>query len=146
MKKFLVLLFVSVSIVANAQNVAVWTHQAANTEAFRKGCPGGWPYSVQDIGASSIPADLLARGWKQMTRAELESAKAALADAKEQWNQAQEAAAATPKLDREALIRQAKADLTTIVESSGTLTAAQLSNSVRAMARILRALIEDLGY
>lgn len=146
MKKFLALLFVSVSIVAGAQNLAVLTHQAANTEAFRNGCPGGWPFGVVDIGASTIRSNLLAQGWKQMTRAELEAEKAALADAKDQWNQAQETAATTPKRDRDALIRQAKADLTTIVDSSGTLTAAQLSNSVRAMARILRALIEDLGY
>lgn len=145
MKKLLSLLCF-VTLIASGQNVAVWTHQAANTEAFRKGCPGGWPYSVQDIGSASIPADLLARGWQQMTKVQLEATKTSLAAAKEAWNLAQETATATPKLDREALIKQAKADLTVIMDSSGTLTAAQLSNSVRAVARILRALIEDLGY
>jgi len=145
MKKLLSLLYF-VTLIASGQNVAVLTHQAANTEAFRNGCPGGWPFVIKDIGVTSIPANLLSQGWQQMTKAQLEATKASLAAAKEAWNLAQETATAAPKLDKEALIKQAKADLTTIVDTSGTLTAAQLSNSVRAVARILRALIEDLGY
>ncbi len=146
MKALLITLALFASFISSAQNFAVWTHQAANTKAFRDGCPGEWPYVAQDIGEKTIPADLVARGWKQMTKAELEAVRTALAQAKEAWNLAQEAAATTPKRDRDALIRQAKADLTTIVDSSGTLTAAQLSNAVRTLARTLRALIEDLGY
>lgn len=146
MKFILSILLFSVALVAGAQNVAVWTHEAAQTKAFRDGCPGGWPYVVKDIGAASIPADLLAQGWQQMTKSQLETVRTTLAQAKETWNLAQEASATTPKRDRDALIKQAKADLTTIVDSSGTLTAAQLSNAVRTIARTLRALIEDLGY
>ena len=146
MRTLLISITLFASLIAGAQNVAVLTHGAAGTDEFKRGCRGGWPYVAKDIGAAAIPADLLAQGWKQMTRVELEAAKAALADAKEQWNKAQETAAETPKRDRDALIRQAKADLTTIVDSSGTLTAAQLSNAVRSIARTLRAIIEDLGY
>jgi len=146
MKTLLATLVLFASFIAGAQNVAVLTHGAAKTDEFKRGCPGGWPYAVKYIGAASIPADLLAQGWNQMTIAELEAARNTLAPAKEAWNLAQEAAATTPKRDRDALIRQAKSDLTAIVDSSGTLTAAQLSNSVRALARILRAIIEDLGY
>ena len=146
MKALFLTLVLLTSCVASAQNVAVWTHEAAHTKAFQDGCPGGWPYVVKDMGKAPIPADLLAQGWQQMTKAQLDTVVKTLGPSKEAWNLAQEAAATTPKRDRDALIKQAKADLTTIVDSSGTLTAAQLSNSVRALARILRALVEDLGY
>lgn len=145
MKKLIllsVLLWASISV--NSQNLAVWTHQAANTDAFKNGCPGGWPYAVKDIGNKNITADLLTHGWVQMTKTQLEAAKSSLANAKETWNGAQEIATVAPKRDREALIKQAKADLTTIIDSSGTLTAAQLSNAVRTLAKTLRAIIEDI--
>jgi len=146
MRTLLISISLFVSLIAGAQNFAVLTHGAAGTDEFKRGCPGGWPYAVKDIGAASIPADLLSQGWQQMTKAQLDAVRTSLAGAKETWNLAQEAAATTPKRDRDALIRQAKADLTVIVDSSGTLTAAQLSNAVRTLARTLRALIEDLGY
>lgn len=45
---------------------------------------------------------------------------------------------------RETVIRNAIADLKLIRDSSGTLTAAQLSNAVRAISKALVALIEEL--
>lgn len=85
MKKLVFFLW-TLALSVGAQNVAVWTHQAANTKAYADGCPGDWPYVVQDLGPGSIPADLLARGWKQMTKAELAASKAALEPVKEAWN------------------------------------------------------------
>ena len=49
-----------------------------------------------------------------------------------------------PRKDRETAIRQAVADLILIRDSSGPLTAAQLSNAVRAISKALVALIEEL--
>lgn len=60
------------------------------------------------------------------------------------YQAAQESAATQPKRDREAAIAQAIQDLKTIRDSSGTLTAAQLSNAVRALAKAVVALIEEL--
>ena len=60
------------------------------------------------------------------------------------YRAAQEAAATQPKRDREAVIRQAIDDLRTIRDSNGTLTALQLSNAVRAIAKALVAVIEEI--
>lgn len=92
MKSLLLTLALFASFVASAQNFAVWTHKAANTKAFRDGCPGEWPYVAQDIGEKTIPADLVARGWQQMTKAELAASIALLEQDKEAWNKAQEEA------------------------------------------------------
>ena len=62
----------------------------------------------------------------------------------EAYQAAQEATATKPKRDRETAIRQAIADLKLIRDSSGTLTAAQLSNAVRAISKALVALIEEI--
>lgn len=90
MKSLLITIALFASFIASAQNFAVWTHQAANTKAFRDGCPGEWPYVAQDIGTKTIPADLVTRGWKQMTKAELDTVLKTLESAKEAWNKAQE--------------------------------------------------------
>jgi len=116
--------------------------KAKDDPEAKPGIPSEWPVKAAEVGSVKNPG----APWVVMTKAEIEALRSANVAAKEVVNQAQETEAATPKRDRDALIKQAKADLTTIVDSSGTLTAAQLSNSVRAMARILRALIDDLGY
>jgi len=144
--KRIVLLLLLLSALAYSQNVAVWTHQAANTDAFKKGCPGNWPYVTKDLGSEKLPDDLQARGWKLMTKDELIAAKTALEAAKEQWNTEQEVEITAPKRDRDALIKQAKAELAIITDTQGSLTLAQLSNAVRSLARIQKAIIVDLGY
>jgi len=60
------------------------------------------------------------------------------------YQAAQEAAATQPKRDRETAIQNAISDLKLIRDSTGPLTAAQLSNAVRALAKALVALIEEL--
>jgi len=60
------------------------------------------------------------------------------------YQAAQEAASTQPKRDRETVIQNAIADLKLIRDSSGTLTAAQLSNAVRALAKAVVALIEEI--
>jgi len=62
----------------------------------------------------------------------------------EAYQAAQEAAATQPKRDRETVIQNAIADLKLIRDSSGTLTAAQLSNAVRAISKALVAFIEEI--
>lgn len=111
-----------------------------------QGIPPNWPTRVQSIGDATRLPDRYPDPWLLMSEKEVATLKAANEAAKEAWNSSKETEAAAPKRDRDALIRQAKADLTTIVDTTGALTAAQLSNAARATARILRALIEDLGY
>ena len=60
------------------------------------------------------------------------------------YQAAQEAAATQPKRDRDAIIRQAVDDLALIRDSSGPLTLAQLSNAVRALAKVVIAMIHAL--
>ena len=60
------------------------------------------------------------------------------------YQAAQESAATQPKRDREAAIRKAVEDLILIRDSSGTLTAAQVSNALRALAKSVVALIEEI--
>lgn len=139
MKTFLAFL-VTTSMCAVGQNFAVLL--AKDRPGTPAGFPGEWPTRAALVGAVKDPG----APWVLMTKAELDALRAANSAAKEVINQTQDTDSSAPKRDRDAIIRQAKADLTTIVESSGTLTGAQLSSAVRALARILRALVEDLGY
>lgn len=116
-----------------------------DTEA-PQGIPPNWPTRVQSIGDAKRLPDKYPDPWVLMSDKEVETLKATNESAKATWNLSKETEAATPKRDREALIRQAKADMTAIVDTTGALPAAQLSNAARATARILRALIEDIGY
>lgn len=126
-----------------AQNFAVLTHGAANTLEFISGCPSNWPVCIQPIGnATKLPASFKSP-WVFATQAQIDEWLSTNAVSKEAWNKAREAEADQPKRDREAVIRQAIDDLKTIRDSNGTLTALQLSNAVRAIAKALVAVIEE---
>lgn len=125
-----------------AQNFAVLTHGAANTLEFISGCPSNWPVRIVDIGATTNLPNELSAPWFVESAEDLRARMTTLSAEKEVWNQAQEAAATQPKRDREAAIKQAIIDLKSIRDSTGSLTAAQLSNAVRVIARALLALIE----
>lgn len=128
-------------IMAAAQNFAVL--QAKDHPKPPAGIPADWPIQVQPIGdATNLPAPFAAP-WQLMTRRQLDELKVANEAAKEAWNTAQETAEAQPKRGREDVIRQAIDDLKTIRDSNGTLTALQLSNAVRAIAKALVAVIEE---
>ena len=70
-----------------AQNFAVLTHGAANTDEFKNGCPTNWPYRTQDIGASTnLPPDIKSDdGWVVLTKEALDDLFAQNADAKDVW-------------------------------------------------------------
>ena len=79
-----------------------------------------------------------------MTQAQVDRWKTDHAAEMEAYQAAQESAATKPKRDRESAIQNAIADLKLIRDSSGTLTAAQLSNAVRAISKALVAFIEEI--
>ena len=114
------------------------------------GMPENWPVKIQPIGeATELPPEYRAP-WRFATQAQVEQWKSNHAAEIEvwdaAWNAAREAEATAPKRDREALIRQAKDELRLIRDSSGALSAANLSNAVRSIARTLLAVIEELGH
>lgn len=139
------ILLICLSVSCLAQNVAVLTHGAANTPEFRNGCPSNWPARYFSIGkATEVPRELQSPPWIVETEAQLKARFESLAAEKEAWNVTQEAAATQPKRDRETVIQNAIADLKLIRDSSGSLTAAQLSNAVRAISKALVAIIEEI--
>lgn len=108
------------------------------------GMPSNWPVELQPIGdAKELPPEYRAP-WRFATGAQVAQWKANHADEIAEWNAAREAAATQPKRDRETAIAQAIQDLNTIRDSSGTLTAAQVSNALRALAKAVVAIIEEL--
>lgn len=140
--KILFLAIMLASIAANAQNFAVLLSQ--DSAKSPPGFPTNWPVEIMPIGdAKELPPKFPAP-WRHATAAQVERWKTEHAAEMEAFQAAQEAAATQPKRDREAAIRQAVADLILIRDSSGTLTAAQLSNAVRAISKALVALIEEI--
>lgn len=135
------LLLISLSSVhCLAQNFAVLL--AKDDPASPVDHPTNWPVQVQPIGsATNLPARY-PPPWRFATKSQVDKWMSDHAAEKDAWNQAQEAAATQPKRDREAAIKQAIIDLKSIRDSTGSLTAAQLSNAVRVIARALLALIE----
>jgi len=142
MKGFLTCALAFIALGAFAQNFAVLTHGSANTPEFQRGCPSNWPAKYIAIGKSSALPPELSAPWIVETESQLKARMQSLASEKELWNTAQETAEAQPKRDREDALKQAITDLRAIRDSTGTLTAAQLSNAVRVIARALLAVIE----
>lgn len=64
--------------------------------------------------------------------------------ATQRWDIRTEPVESSNRRIREAVIRQAVEDLKSIRDSNGTLTALQLSNAVRAIAKALVAVIEEI--
>lgn len=124
-----------------AQNFAV-IHAKDSEE--HQDLPPFWPVRQQPIGSETKLPSSFKAPWVFATQAQIDEWIKTNAVAKEIWNKAQEAAATQPKRDREAVIRQAIDDLRTIRDSNGTLTALQLSNAVRAIAKALVAVIEEI--
>lgn len=127
---------------ALAQNFAVLL--AKDDPKSPVGYPTNWPVQVQPIGSSTNLPARYPSPWRLVTQAQVDKWKADHAAEMEAYQAAQEAAATQPKRDRETVIRQAIDNLKLIRDSSGTLTAAQLSNAVRELAKTLLALIEEL--
>lgn len=125
-----------------AQNFAVLL--AKDDATAPAGFPTNWPVRVQPIGSASKLPESFPPPWRFATQAQVERWKTDHAAEMDAYRAAQEAAATQPKRDREAVIRQAIDDLRTIRDSNGTLTALQLSNAVRAIAKALVAVIEEI--
>lgn len=142
MKTIVFYLLASCSLVA--QNFAVLTHGASNSEEFQRGCPSNWPAQVHSIGTATNLPPRYPPPWRLVTQAQVDRWKADHAAEMAAYQAAQEAAATQPKRDRETAIAQAVQDLNTIRDSSGTLTAAQVSNALRVLAKAVVALIEEL--
>lgn len=141
MKAFFVLVFVA-SFSVSAQNFAVL--QAKDDASAPVGFPTNWPVRVQPIGtATNLPLEF-PPPWRFATKVQVDKWMSDHAEEMAAYQAAQESAATQPKRNRETAIRQAIADLIIIRDSSGTLTAAQLSNAVRALAKAVVALIEEI--
>lgn len=136
----LVLFFTACSL--GAQNFAVLL--ARDNANAPLGYPTNWPSIIQPIGSLTNLPPQFPPPWRFATGAQVEKWKTDHAAEMAAYQAAQEAAATQPKRDRETAIRKAVEDLILIRDSSGTLTAAQLSNAVRALAKALVALIEEL--
>lgn len=108
------------------------------------GFPTNWPVEVQPIGAATNLPPRYPPPWRLVTQAQVDRWKTDHAAEMEAYQAAQEAAATQPKRDRETAIQNAISDLKLIRDSSGTLTAAQLSNAVRAISKALVAFIEEI--
>ncbi|TXH16334.1 MAG: hypothetical protein E6R03_05645 [Hyphomicrobiaceae bacterium] len=124
------------------QNFAVLL--AKDDATSQAGFPTNWPVRVQPIGNATKLPENFPPPWRFATQAQVERWKTDHASEMESYQAAKEAAATQPKRDREAVIRQAIDDLRTIRDSNGTLTALQLSNAVRAIAKALVAVIEEI--
>ena len=141
MKNFLIYLLFT-TLTASAQNFAVLL--AKDSSEAPAGFPTNWPHLVQPIGSlTNLPPEF-PPPWRYATRTQVEKWKTDHAAEMEAYQAAQESAATKPKRDRESAIQNAIADLKLIRDSSGTLTAAQLSNAVRAISKALVALIEEI--
>jgi len=127
---------------ANAQNFAVLL--AKDSPVAPSGFPTNWPVEVQPIGAATNLPPRYPPPWRLVTQAQVDRWKTDHAAEMEAYQAAQEAASTQPKRDRETAIQNAISDLKLIRDSTGQLTAAQLSNAVRALAKALVALIEEL--
>ncbi len=110
MKKLL--LAVLIAIPALAQNVAVLTHEAANSEQFKQGCPGGWPYAWKEIGKDTKLPEGFEPTWVVMTEVELKERLNTLTAAKESWNKAQEEA---PKIAEAAALEAKRTETVAVI-------------------------------
>jgi len=141
MKTFLVICF-SISLSSFGQNFAVLL--AKDSLEAPAGFPTNWPVRVQPIGPLTNLPPQFPPPWRFATKAQVDKWMSDHAAEMEAYQAAQESASTKPKRDRESAIQNAIADLKLIRDSSGTLTAAQLSNAVRALAKAVVALIEEI--
>lgn len=136
--KTLLILLLSASA-AFSQNVAVLTYEFADPKAVADGCPKDWPFAKKDIGAATeLPRELSAP-WKVMTRVDLDAQMKTLEAAKEAYNNRE----ASEIANRRQLIADIATDLRAIRQSSGTLTAAQMSNALRRISTLLLILLDE---
>ena len=136
------LLLLATCFCAQGQNFAVLL--AKDDPSSPVGYPTNWPVQVQPIGAATNLPPRYPPPWRLVTQAQVDRWKTDHAAEMAAYQAAQEAADAKPKRDRETAIQNAIADLKLIRDSSGTLTAAQLSNAVRAISKALVAFIEEI--
>jgi len=137
-----IVVFLWFCVSAFSQNFAVLL--ARDDSSAPSGFPTNWPTRVQPIGAASqLPAEF-PPPWRFATKAQVDKWLSDHAAEMEAYQAARKAEETQPARDRETAIRNAIADLKVIRDSSGTLTGAQLSNAVRALAKALVALIEEL--
>jgi len=138
MKTLYILLLTS--FCAFGQNVAVLTHEAANSEKFQAGFPGGWPYARPvDIGArTNLPTELAAP-WVVMTAAALKTQMEALQPAVDAWapTESDEIRNRRQTLDR--IISDFKA----VRDAQSNLAAAQVTAVLKEIVTVLLKMIEE---
>ena len=142
MKYTIALLSLFWCVISSAENFAVLL--AKDKPDAPAGFPTNWPVQVQPIGSLTNLPPQYPPPWRFATGVQVEKWKTDHAAEMEAYQAAQESASTKPKRDRETAIAQAVQDLKLIRDSSGTLTAAQLSNAVRAISKALVAFIEEI--
>lgn len=142
MKYTIALLSLFWCVISSAENFAVLL--AKDKPDAPAGFPTNWPVQVQPIGSLTNLPPQYPPPWRFATGVQVEKWKTDHAAEMAAYQAAQEAAATQPKRDRDAIIRQAVDDLALIRDSSGPLTLAQLSNAVRALAKVVIAMIHAL--
>ena len=142
MKYTVALLSLFWCVISSAENFAVLL--AKDKPDAPAGFPTNWPVQVQPIGSLTNLPPQYPPPWRFATGVQVEKWKTDHAAEMAAYQAAQESDATQPKRDREAAIRKAVEDLILIRDSSGTLTAAQVSNALRALAKSVVALIEEI--
>lgn len=112
------------------------SHRSANSAEFKAGAPGEWPR--EEIAVSPdhrLSPEEVAAGWVLLSDEEWQAIRATHRAAWDAWEANQKAADDSSLVVRRAEIADVVAVLQQTRDSSGTLTAAQLSGAVRALAR-----------
>lgn len=114
------------------------SHRSANSAEFQAGAPGEWPR--EEIAVSSdhrLSPDEMAAGWLLLSDEEWQAIRATHRAAWDAWEATRKAADDSALAVRRTEIDDAVNSLQQIRDSSGTLTAAQLSAAVRVLARAI---------
>lgn len=113
-------------------------HQTANSAEFKGGCPGAWPREeVRVPDGTQLTPQEITRGFVLVTETEWAAIRASNQNAWDSWEASrksqEDAALVTQRVEINAVVE----DLRAIRDSTGALSAGQLSLAARANAKAM---------
>lgn len=122
-------------------NYGLLTHEAANSEKFRAGFPGGWPYATPvELGESSkLPDGLSSPPWVVVTAEELRQRMEALTPLVSAWTDP-EPVDIVARRQQIVTIRNKLRDLR---EFQGRMTLDDVTAGLRQIAAMLLILLDE---
>lgn len=122
-------------------NVALLTHEAVNSEKFRIGFPGGWPYvKPVELGDSDkLPPELPSPPWVIVTAEELRQRLETLTPLVNAWVEPEQPEVTT----RRQLIDEMKLELRKIENFVGNFNITEASIALKRLAKLLRIILEE---